>query len=371
MKDARVLYKEEDENEEKILNESDKQLMAYLVKMGRLLGGDKIDLSQVGSTLEGLELLKKSQEREYYNALLHPEKTRGVKLPSTIPIPSSSFQLKQSVNVTVNSSGNACIVINPFYLAPIGMTATSSMYINNDVSLDGSSTSNFFTSVNLGQGIPAVYNQYRLVSASVCVKYVGRLDAVRGLVGGAIIFDQNVPGSNVGTVNAALAKYGDFNLAQDAFFQQEYFALHGMRQIYFPLDNNFEVYNNLGTSKDGFAFLLYFLRTPPSETSFKLDVYFNMECLPDVTFLNYIPTSLSCNYGEDKQLAVRSAQARPIMSESDYSSGVQKYKKGTGSTKGFVDMLAQKVGAYLPSLQKVADFVSKAAPVVKSIGTLI
>jgi len=347
-----------DTDSERIVDETDKLFLEYLVRMGQSLSGDKIDLSAVKDSVEALEMLKKGQEHEYMNTLLRPEKTRGAKIPSQIPIPSSSFQLKQSVYVTTNALGNASIICNPFFLAGGGTDST--FFVNNNAALTGSAASNFYTAVALGQVIPSVYNQYRLVSGSIVAKYVGRLDIVQGLIAGAIVFDQNIGNTAVGGVNANLQKYGDYNLAQDAYFWNENFALKGIRELYFPLDNAFEEYYNTGTAKTGFGFIINIQQAPPSTTPFKIDVYFNFECLPDVTFLNYIPTSICSASTGLKEVAVREVQKRAITPEDVYANSNDSQPKGN-----FWKGIISKFGQYLPSVYNLASTV---LPQLKSIG---
>ena len=93
--------------------------------------------------------------------------------------------------------------------------------------------------------IPNVYDQYRLVSASMVVKYIGRLDIVSGVIGGAIVYNDDPTigahfSQGTNTTNVYMAKYGNFDLAMDSFYHQEYMVLDGLRQLYFPLDNSFE-----------------------------------------------------------------------------------------------------------------------------------
>lgn len=347
----------EDPDNERVIDETDKLFLEYLVRMGQSLSGDKIDLAAVRDSVEALEMLKKGQEHEYMTALIRPERSRGAKIPSQMPIPSSSFQLKQSVYVTTNALGNASIICNPFYLASSGTNTT--FFVNNSATLTGSSADNFYTGVNMGQVIPNVYNQYRLVSGSIIAKYVGRLDIVQGLIGGAIIFDQNATTTAVGAVNANLQKYGDFNLAQDAYFWQEHYSLKGIRELYFPLDNRYEEYLNTGTSRDGFAFIINIRQAPPSSTPYKIDVYFNFECLPDVTFLNYIPTSMCTSSTSGKEAAVREVQRRAITPEDVYSGAMERETKGN-FWKGIVN----KFGQYLPSVYNLATSV---VPQLKSL----
>lgn len=351
MRKYRFPGEQDDQSTNLLLDQSEKQFLRYLVDMHGILTGDRIDLSKFVDVVSALEHLKKVQEHEYFNTLARPERTRGSKIPTQIPIPSSSFQLKQSFYIQTNASGNASVIINPFYLAGTG-AGTSTVFLNNAATLTGTASDNNFTAIAIGQAIPNVYNQYRLVSGSVVAKYVGRLDTVQGLIGGAIIFDQNIVPTTVLTVNANLAKYGDYNLAQDAYFQQENYSLQGMRELYFPLDNTWEQYQPLGTAKNGFGFLLYVLGAPPSSNVYKVDVYFNMECLPDVTFLNYIPTSISQASSEGKEEAIRAVQQAPISKESDM---IQ-----TATSKGgFFDKILDTVGRVLPAIGDVAKVVGR------------
>ena len=300
-----------------ILDESEKMLLKYLVEMRSVITKDEINLSKFGNIVDAIIELKKVQEGEYLQSLVRPEKSRGCKIPSSIPIPSSSFQLKQSFYVKTNSLGNACIIANPFFLSKPNVTGIpySTVFVNTHESLTGTQPSNFFYAENVGQTIPNVYNKYRLVSASMVAKYIGRLDIVQGLIGGAIVFDQNISRGDTGFAKQGLAKYGDFNLAQDAFFQQENYSMQGIRELYFPLDVTFEEYQDIGNSKDGFGMLIYILGAPPNSTSYKVDLFFNMECLPDVTFLNYIPTSISPASIKGKEEAIREVQKSPITKE--------------------------------------------------------
>lgn len=335
-----------------VLGEGEKKFLSYLVDMHSILSSSQIDLTKFTDVVTALEHLKKVQEHEYYTTLVRPEKARGSKIPTQIPIPSSSFQLKQSFNIITNASGNASVIINPFYLTDSSST-TSTVFLNNDVSLTGTASNNNFNAIAIGQAIPNVYNQYRLVSGSVVAKYIGRLDTVQGIIGGSIIFDQNITPTTVGNPNSNLQKYGDYNLAQDAYFQQENYSLQGMRELYFPLDNTWEQYQPLGTAKNGFGFLLYVQGAPPASNIYKVDVYFNMECLPDVTFLNYIPTSISHASTYGKEEAIRAVQAVPITKESEMVSG-------PASKETAFDKIIGTVGKVIPAIGDIAKLVGKA-----------
>lgn len=353
------------------INSYDRKLLEYLVNMHNILRGEKINVDDFGSVVDAIQQMKDDQEWDYLNALVHPEKAKGAKIPSTIPVPSSSFQLHNSVQVSTNSAGNACIVFNPFFLQSnaAGAPTTSTFFINNNAALTGSASDNHFVATNIGQGIPPVYNEFRIVSASIVIKYVGRIDIVQGVIGGAIIFDQNITAADYSTnaVNANLAKYGDFNLAMDSFYTQENLTLNGLRELYFPLDTTFEQYTNLGSVKTGFGQMVYILGGVPSSPAYKIDIYVNYECLPDSTFLNYIPTSMNQSEyaAERKRDAVKIVQQNPITEENGMRS--------SSARTSFWDKIKSTFGSLLPGITTLASTLAppQFKPLLSIAGSLL
>jgi len=339
------------EKDNEIIELYDKRLGSWLVNMHNTLRQDKIDSLKVGELADILKHMKDEQETDYIEALIHPEVSKGAKIPSSIPIPSSSFQLRSSTIVTTNATGNAAIFFNPNFLSSAA-GVNSTLFVNNNVGLTGSASNNFFTATNIGQSIPNVYSQYRVVSATMVVKYFGRLDIVQGVIGGSVIFDPNVTDVAAATVNANLAKYGDFNLAMDAYYTQENMALQGLRTLYFPLDVTYEKYENIGVSHGGFGMFCYIYNGVPSSPSYKVDVYVNYECLPDSAFLNYIPTS-PCDKGHGtKEEAIRKVQSKPITDALE----TQSYRKNS-KERGFVDWIQDIAGGLLPSVSTIASML--------------
>jgi hypothetical protein len=336
-----------------IIEGSERQFLSYIVDMFNVLNKENIDLKKFGDVIEALIFLKKDQEKDYYHFLVRPEKSKGCKIPSRIPIPSSSFQLKQSINVSTNSLGNVAIAFNPWFLAEASTAVGGTFFINNDSSLTGSASSNFFICRDIGQGIPSVYSSFRLVSSSIVAKYVGRLDSVQGVIGGGIIFDPSVTFSIYGTAHAPLARYGDFNIVQDAFFQQENHLVKGIREIYFPLDSSYESYRSLNIIKTGFNQFIYVSGGPPSANILKVDVFLNFECLPDASFLNYIPTSNPQVYTTNKDDMVKKAQKEAITSESYLQdNNVKNYEKST------FDTVIETLGSVIPSVVDIAKILA-------------
>jgi hypothetical protein len=356
--ELRRLDMKTDNSNAEIIDDNDRAMLRHMVAMYNNLSGDQINLNNFKNTLDALEQLKKVGEHEYMNSLIHPESTKGAKLPSDMPIPSASFPLKQSFSVTTNSLGNATVVLNPYFLA--GNTTQSTLFINNAATNTLTITDNNFVATNFGQAIPAVYNKYRLVSGSLIARYNGRLDIVQGNIGAAIIFDDSVQPTNVGSTNANLAKYADYNLAQDSYFQQEHYSLEGVRTLYFPIDLSFHEYQTLGTSRNGFAMLIYINGAPPSVSSFKFDICLNFECLPSSEFLNYIPTSLCQLPRSDIERALPFVRDNAVMSSTSYKNE---------KTKGdFWGKVLSKFGSIVPAIGNVAELVY---PQFKSVNSVI
>lgn len=355
----------------KSIDQSDIILISKLGNLRSSLNNDNLNIKNIRQQIQELSEYNKVENFNYLCNLLKPEKAKGCRIPSQIPVPSCSFQLHNSITLKTNSSGNVAFIMNPAFLASTltkglklpGASGENDTYIdkylttawvNNHDSLTGSASNNNWTAVDIGQTIPAVYDQFRLVSASLVVKYIGRLDNVQGLVGGAIFFDDNSAlggsvqiksgqgqydpaGDSEPTVCGDLEKYGNFDLANDSFYQCQNMTLEGIREIYFPIDASFEDYRRVMDNdtaidgmvtdkgveliapdnlyKSGFNWFFYSTNAPASSNCFKLDIYCNFECLPNAEFLNYIPISLSPFIvpAEEKKRALLIAHNKPIM----------------------------------------------------------
>lgn len=405
----------EKKNQNFIIDKYDTKLMNYLVDIYNNLGGDKIDIDSLENSLDALNKLKQKQEYNYLANLLKPEQAKGSKIPSPIPVPSAAFQLHNSVTLSTNNLGNLAIVFNPFFLydnttgsannpIPINYDNTylgtaaeyttanflSSFWVNKSADLTGNMQGQgTWEPVNIGQGIPNVYDQYRLVSASVVVKYIGRLDIVSGVIGGAIIFDESPyiglgggsmrksgggTQANYNSISPNLSKYSNFDLAMDSFYHQENLCLEGCRELYFPIDNTFEEYMKLSNTttisvapylntenvmnnvllksdqdyyKSGFNYMIYVLGAPANTACFKIDIYCNFECLPNAEFLNYMPItpSIPSISTKEKNEAIVVVQNKPVMKVSETETTSLVPKKET-----FFEKLKRGFGRFLPSI---------------------
>ena len=407
---SKTPFQEKENNESNIIKQIDKYdatMLSYLARLYEGMTGDKMDLKQIKSAVDALATYNKKAEYAYLNDLLYPEKCKGVKIPSPIPVPSCSFQLHNCVTLTTNSSGNLAFTFNPFFLANSnGLTWTddleydiagttykfteaeylSTLWVNNDTELTGYQQNENWRPINIGQTIPNVYDQYRLVSASVVVKYIGRLDITSGVIGGAIVYDDNrVVGAKAKTVNPdspsstvwfetknrGLQKYGNFDLAMDSFYHQENLVIEGIRELYFPLDNSYEEYTKLSDVnhlslfegqndtlavtdadiyKSGFNYFVYVLGAPANSSCFKVDIYCNYECLPNASFLNYLPLSMNSNTitNADKKNAIATVQKKPISSLKEQQTTIVK--------PSIWEKMKSKFGNALPGIQKLISW---------------
>lgn len=378
-----------------IVDEYDRRMLGYLARLYKSMSGKTMNLDEVKTAVDALNIYNNAQKVSYIDYLLHPERNKGCKIPSTIPVPSAAFQMHNSVTLQTNSSGNLAVMFNPFFLYDSNIIATelidgntytpdffTSFFVANDDSLTGRDGTSGFTPINIGQGIPSVYGSFRVVSASIIVKYIGRMDIASGVVGGAIILDDSSYIGSKGkyinddlsaavnyiSTNGEYQKYSNFDLAMDSFYHQENLSLEGIKEIYFPIDNSYDEYmptfkfgnspieiygptslgKNMKLDKDyyksGFNFFFYSLGAPASSSCFKFDIYVNYECLPDARFLNYMPISPPApaisNY--EKSEAIKIAQNKPVMTEKEAIIS----RPGNG----FFEKLRKKFGQIAPSV---------------------
>jgi hypothetical protein len=395
-------------------------MLSYIARLYEALNGEKLDFDKIQNAVDALQVFNSKNEYSYLNNLLHPEKCKGVKIPSPIPVPSCSFQLHNCITARTNSIGNLAIMFNPFFLGKVpdssdkipagqirvenvdglynysaGYSFLTSFFINNDDSLTGNAPNENWSNVNIGQLIPAVYDQYRLVSASIVVKYIGRLDNTSGVIGGSVVFDESTQLGgrffeeyqvNEGgeyhkdvhnIIPEFLHKYGNFDLAMDAFYHQENLCLQGMRCLYFPVDPSYEDYTRLMNAnliqlsgkygnltsyraissedylKNGFNNFIYVMGAPANTSCFKIDIYCNFECLPSSSFLNYLPLSMSTDFisGEQKRRAALAVQQTPIGKAEDEDKNAP---PPGGESPGILQTLKKKFMDGLPNIVKSA-----------------
>ena len=100
----------------KSIDESDMILITKLNNLRTSLNSDEINVKSVNQQIKDIAKYDQVQNFDYLSNMLRPEKARGSKIPSQIPIPSCSFQLHNSIALKTNASGNLAFIMNPFFL---------------------------------------------------------------------------------------------------------------------------------------------------------------------------------------------------------------------------------------------------------------
>ena len=361
------------------------------IKIKKLLNdfnSKKINLSKLNYFIGQINKEYEKKNFDYLNALLYPEDVHNVRIPSAISPPSVVYHLKTTQVVEPNTTHGAFLLkFNPYFLAEQSIYGTpvldidkfediyyyryyfpgtdfSSCLYNADTILDGynplSSNYSSWYFKNMFQVIPNnIYSAYRLISASLSVKYIGPLDRASGILGGAIDFDpvprlgvygytqllSNKTGvvpppdpydptkaRNTGYYPRAKGE-GDFNKWRHEIYHTENPSVEGLRLLYFPSDNSFNEYVKINNYehmkikfdyilasgsklmpnfyydedyyKAGFNWIVYGQNLPTISKSIRLEFNANFECLPTNEFLNYCPIDVcrrSISFTEQKKI---------------------------------------------------------------------
>lgn len=354
------------------------------------------DINELIRNIE--ELIKNKNEKyKYLNCLLNPDIYKYSKIPSLMPLPSCSFYIHNTFKFETNSEGYAIIMFNPFFLYNTRLNTYNndnndksifyndngksvvwndikniadstqkyknwysseyftSFLFTNDSSINGNTEVFSWEAVNIEQDIPPMYNQYRLVSTSVEVRYIGNNYDGSGLIGGAIILENinklfskyykilynndNTPRISLNYEYSDVSKYSFLKKAYNSYFYKENSWNEGLKMVYFPIDNSYEefinmtdrntynynltgFYNQLSpfipyNGRNGFNFLIYVMDGPaPYRENYKMDIYCNFECLPNAEYLSYMPTNVNNIYkinNKEKKEMINILQEKPIM----------------------------------------------------------
>jgi hypothetical protein len=287
-----------------LVEKYDKKMLNWLVQLHQAISKESINLDEVGSLMEMVKHISNEYNDRYLMSLLYPESNYG-KIPTPFPVPTSEVRDHLTYTITTSaadaatnsSGGNFCFVYNPYYCSDKSATTRSSFYLNTNTTMGGAATDDNFIARDVGQStLPSgMYSTYRLVSASVTVNYIGRMDIVSGTLGCGIGFNGVAPAGLTGTDKATnAAVYGNFNLIDDAYFSQRTQCINGLRMIYFPLDNNYTNFIPLTNAINGFYFVVYGQGLPASSASVRVDIYLNYEFTVNPAYSSYVAQSPGC-----------------------------------------------------------------------------
>lgn len=305
----------------------------------------KLNLKNVGEIDNG-------DKYNYIQTLLNPEKYGGIKAPSKKRVPTVTLQLKTSAILTTDINGQAVLKIAPFFLIdndiinyPMPYTFVTSQgqmnsyfYIKN---LGASYTYGYYDGSEenakyaiLDQKVPScLYTYYRLVSASVCVKYIGSLKEASGLIGGGISYEEIDPVLSFGVISnspidpgvgdvissfvPAISTQEMIDNIRHMQYTKENRCLEGIRMLYYPVDSSYLdfvplpdkdnlQYKERGIDADtdapyievdkmhykkGFNWYVYVDGGIPECRNYMIELYCNYECIVNPKMILYvIPT---------------------------------------------------------------------------------
>ena len=101
---------------------SDNQLLGYISLLVQEFLGGAISAKTINNLRKKLATLESDDTNTYLRSLLQPHLKLDAKVPQSIPMPTASFQIKDKFLVTLNATGNAAVVWNPFYLSTAGLS---------------------------------------------------------------------------------------------------------------------------------------------------------------------------------------------------------------------------------------------------------
>lgn len=350
-------------------NKDNSKFLEGLEDLKMSLSNDVLQLRLIQKQIEQLNKFNDREEMEYLENLLHPETRPGVKIPSRIPIPSVTFQLRSATIITTNNDGNAVFRVNPWVLADesiVGKTYTvatdmtgstqefwayvcppiSSMAVcNYDDFDDLPEGQSVFKTVNMDQIVPSgLYSSFRVVSASLRIRYIGTIEKASGFMGGGIsnkailgtamryytISKTTSPSPlpydpNHSTYNSFMygGEFLDINNINNLVYSYQGNCLDGVRLLYFPVDNKYEEFTKLFSdgvtvypqqfsdgyqnaavepkdTRNSFWWLAYAQGLPPDSSCLRAELTINYECMPAEKLLNYMPVSINPIYIDPK-----------------------------------------------------------------------
>ena len=234
-------------------------------------------------TLQSAYNYQKAAKKLYMSSLLNPEDIVA-KIPSPLPVSSATASIRNNFSITPNNQGKFLLVIDPFY-------GTGWLYEDNTVDGQGNGVQ---TTINLTQN-NTIVDQFRLVSASLILRYYGNFNQMSGIFVCATTsnLNGNVPGD-----------YLNFSNIEDLTNKFISKCVDGVKLIYSPMDNRaieFRVgseYSN-GTHPCRNQYLFVVMGDLfPNNTCIRVDYYRNIEYTTIPLYREYIlqSKSLPCQF---------------------------------------------------------------------------
>jgi len=233
-----------------------------------------------------------------------------------------------TIPITVNASGKAAIVWQPYYLQETTAPAYCSFYVNNSTTLTLTTpeTVGGYTPIITNFGLPAnIYSSYRLVSASIKIDPQMSLQTAQGSIGGGIAVYANQAGFSSHGSPAFLFS-GDLTVASNVdnllyFNKANITEQQSIRHIFIPLDPSYEIYTPINYPH-GFSasaievntefYFAYYITGAPASSSFNVELYANFECMPTPVAEGFVALA-SYQGGEDSTKIIKSITSHPTV----------------------------------------------------------
>lgn len=246
----------------------------------------------------------------YVASVLDPEGSEAaVRIPEAFGRPSTTARITESINITSTvTNGHLAFLWKPNHI--FNSLGNPTLYYIDSVTGEKVNI-NAMTSAMMsanpqltnGRNFANVAVWHRLVSASIVIKYIGRLDESAGMLSAALIPETII---GTGTVNMQ-------NLVRDGYFHYSGRAQDGIKCIYMPMDNADLEYKKSGVWFDPDTETtekhLYYIigwGLPKGVTVLSADCVYNIEYVPDMDHNDLVSTGHSQSSSVDSSLAVLS-----------------------------------------------------------------
>ena len=326
------------------------------MKLKNMLNEDRLNLKKIDNQINEVNMFNKIKNFNYLEDLMYPNIRHGVKIPSHMPIPSCTFTLKNTFKIQTNGTGQMGIKYNPFCLIDESIKGYnfknphvqgryvyafepfSSLWLTRNTTSDGNDLTSEWGPYGIGQVIPeGIYSKYRLVSASIQVRYIGPLEEAEGYFFGAVVPSVDysfgsryygmdrpdqpyIPNPNQSypmlSLGGRFLVDGGEGIKHEPTYR-EGTCLTGLSMIYYPLDNSYLEYVNVidrnslqptnkrygsyanpyvevkkDSYRGGFYWYIFSRDLPLNKWCILCDIVSNFECLPKAEFMNYAPVSI-------------------------------------------------------------------------------
>lgn len=354
----------------------DPEMMKLISSFHNTLNRNSISIKDLNEMAERLVELYKGGHYSYIKSILFPETYHPARIPTIFPVPSSAFQYHLTGNFVTNSSGNVAMVWNPVFFQENQATGAiySTFFVNLDNALVGNISNNNFNAVEVGYNtLPkSLYGSFKVVSASIVVSYIGRLDSSAGVIGiGIGLNNQSGIGTPalIGAADSGSQIFGNFLLVDNLYYSSRSSAVNGCRGIYFPIDQKYlnflsiytGVANTTGgvlanTFLNGFYFVVYAQNVPSQGNVpvLRADMYVNVECVVQPAFANFIPTELP----NASNIDVLNEIGNTIKGNPNFVTSSTSDVPGTDRNEiGNLDNIARKFVGDYPSINQIQRMV--------------